>query len=153
MQHALGELQATRKNPDAPDKNTNTCKSANTHEKSKHERLMDMFSKSTSELQAIDEMLKKGHVYNAKAEPRFFDALFFVLEKDWSICKEVFVIHKDPPASYSGNIYPVHTVLNELIVRSSLQSLTLRRFGPDLLVASLATLSLMEQLDDVDVSH
>lgn len=124
--------------------------------KSPTERLAAKFPEPDSnQLRAIKDMFSNGRIYTEKAEPWFFDALIFVMQHDWSVCDKVCVIYLTlvrDPKDYSANVYPVHTVLNELILRSNLQSLTLRRFGSSLLVACLATLPRMEQLDYLDVS-
>jgi len=100
-------------------------------------------------------MLEQGYIIKERAPPRFFDGLLCVVEQDWKRCANLFTIDIEiiPEEKYDENIFRVSGVLNEIIVRSNIQSLTLRYFPRDLLLDSLATLSESEQLDYLDVSH
>lgn len=110
---------------------------------------------SNPEIVAIKAMLERGVIHNERAPPRFFDGLFYVMERNWRKCVDVFKIHLElvPEEKYDQNIFRVSGVLNELILRSTLQSLTLKHFPRDILIDSLATLQKSEELDYVDVSH
>lgn len=99
----------------------------------------------------IKQMFVDGCIYKEKAKPTFFEDLLVVMEQDWSRCKKVLVIYLTLDNTVA-HTYFVQKVLNALIVRSQLQSLTLKHFGANLLLGSLATLSEMEQLDYLDVS-
>lgn len=107
------------------------------------------------EIVAIKEMFVQGCICKELAPPRFFDGLLYVMEQNWSKCVNVFTIYLElvPNEEYEENIYLVSGVLNQLIERTSLQSLTLKEFPPELLLDSLMTLPRMEQLDYLDVSH
>lgn len=110
--------------------------------------------KKEAQNREIKQMLTSGHLCKEKVEPSFFDDLFRVMEQNWSLCANVMEIDLslDPTADYTKNLYSVKDVLNSLIVRSNLQVLRLKHFGPNLLLGSLATLREMDQLDFLDVS-
>lgn len=126
-------------------------------EASEASRLAALFPGLDSNLEiiAIKEMLVQGCIAKERAPPRFFDGLLYVMEQDWKRCAGVLTICIEliPEEKYDENIFRVSGVLNELILHSNLQSLTLKHFSRQLLLDSLATLRCMEQLDYLDVSH
>lgn len=107
------------------------------------------------EIIEIKEMFGRGCIEKKLAPPRFFDGLLYVMEQNWKQCNDVLTIHLEliPGENYEHNIFHLSGVLNELIQHSTLQALTLKEFPPDMVLASLATLTGMHELDYLDLSN
>lgn len=108
-------------------------------------------SDQSEEVKEIKRFLEIGFIRKESTPPRFFDDLFSVIENNPVICKNVkqIEIYLCPKKDYSRNKYNISSVLNYLIAGSNLESINLSHFNPEMLVASLASISSQTSLKNI----
>ena len=99
---------------------------------SEKKRLQLIFGQSIDlhpEIIEIENMLQNGNLIKKEVPIRFFDGLFYVMEKMPSLSSKVKIIDLEllydskKSTDYSENIYLLHAVLNRLILYANLYSL------------------------------
>lgn len=119
------------------------------------QRLLHLFGPHIDQhkdIQEIRGLLEGGRFIKQNAQPSFFDGLFYVVEKQPSLCAKVREINidLDQDKDYTKNIYNLPSVLNHLMARTNLETIRLSQFKPDILVTSLASIRSNLTLKEAD---